>query len=48
MSENVGGNSVRDCLLEALESAENEETLYWIRTALQLLEADEELEITSL
>lgn len=36
--------NVEECLQEALARAENQEAKYWIRTALQKLVVDEDLE----
>ena len=36
--------TVEECLEEALDRAENQETKYWIRTALQKLVVDEDLD----
>lgn len=40
-----GGDKVRESLEKALETSENQQTQYWIRTALQHREAEEHPEI---
>jgi hypothetical protein len=41
----MGGDKVRESLEKALENSENEQTQYWIRTALQHRTVEERPEI---